>query len=480
MQNTSRRSEAGITFNVSEVEIAKQPLKQFGVRDAVEQMVNSTVEACSDHTRTAVRAAAVHPLFTATGLAFNNHYPLVLTPDIVWLTIVQGLATHINLDPARHRKQFVSFDGQKTLSVRREKFIPGDINNPWNEVFTDFSLQVREQIGPETYNLILSNFSTTGPIEKAASEVALMSTVKSFFRFEFHSLCGIPSVTLQGTVDDWQMLAQKIEGLQRFEGLEFWLPRLRAVAPQLVAASAGDINVNFWRDMYKLDDMSGGPYINGWLTRFLPYTVRNGEPIQNPCLSGGQITQEDLPSATTVVPFVWETPQGRANYQFLSGLLNVEQDPISLALKPKVGWAVRSSQQASETFSAKQDAEAAAYRAAEQAKRATTLPTWPNGKPLNVLAEEHAEAYRFAEAIEIYDKLIAKEPKHFLHRIKRGLAFLGNKQYEYALEDFNYVIGINPDMASTYAHRAKVYFAMGKLAESKADSDRAQSLGYSE
>ena len=40
-------------------------------------------------------------LIGTVGQCFAEHRPLVLSPDMIWLTILQGFANHINLDPEK-------------------------------------------------------------------------------------------------------------------------------------------------------------------------------------------------------------------------------------------------------------------------------------------------------------------------------------------------------------------------------------------
>ena len=44
---------------------------------------------------------------TAVHTAFSNHYPLVLSPDAIWLCIMQGLSMHINENSEKLRSYFV-------------------------------------------------------------------------------------------------------------------------------------------------------------------------------------------------------------------------------------------------------------------------------------------------------------------------------------------------------------------------------------
>ena len=50
---------------------------------------------------------------------------------------------------------------------------------------------------------MVASFSTTGAVEQVANGIVLMSAMKSYFAYRGRTLCGIPEVTLEGTVDDW-------------------------------------------------------------------------------------------------------------------------------------------------------------------------------------------------------------------------------------------------------------------------------------
>ncbi len=471
MDNIISHSATGITFDVSDVITATAPVREVNVRTATERAIGSKVESCGNYSGNAVDCYPVHGLFAAVGQAFNDHRPLVLSPDIVWLTIVQGLSAHINLAPEKHRGQFVSHQGQKTIQVRRDDFVQGALDNPWNEVFTEFGLHIREDIGHELYQLIVSNFSTTGVVERAASEIALMSTVKAFFQFEVQSMCGIPRVTLEGTISDWVELSKRIDQLQNFAALDFWLPALKRIVDQFVATASGDISKAFWIDMYKVDDMSGGPYINGWLSHLIPY-IDGGTRI-NPCLNGGKITEPQLPTSISTVPFQWNLRGVKYNYEFLAGLITVQQNSQTLALRPTVGWAVRTVEQGELSVTGRRRDEDARYKVFD-ARRVAPTPqpksifTFPDG-----LGREHYE-----DAIVSLSKSIAENPKHFLYVLKRGSAFAHLEHFEYALADFDFVIQVNPDLAVTYAERAKVYRALGRVEEAERDSMTANRLGY--
>ncbi|HUQ06910.1 MAG TPA: DUF4419 domain-containing protein, partial [Kofleriaceae bacterium] len=87
-----------VTFAVSEVEVAPDVLPATEPRSAIEALAQTPVEAWWRPARplAMVRNGRMpfHPFVAAVHAAFDEHRPLVLSPDAVWLCIAQGLATH--------------------------------------------------------------------------------------------------------------------------------------------------------------------------------------------------------------------------------------------------------------------------------------------------------------------------------------------------------------------------------------------------
>ena len=54
-------------------------------------------------------------------MAYQYHHPLALSPDIIWLAIMQGFAIHVKENSEQLRKQIVDFDGKKEITVVLEE-----------------------------------------------------------------------------------------------------------------------------------------------------------------------------------------------------------------------------------------------------------------------------------------------------------------------------------------------------------------------
>ena len=338
------------TFAVSSVEKETKPLKKVPYEANLTQLLGGVKPESHYHLNgVPVSSGRIHAFVDAVHMAFANHYPLTITPDHIWMCIAQGLSSHVNANADKLRNMFVEHEGKETLIVQRDSFVKGDPNNPWPGVFDEFSEQIRQHVGAETHNLLTPNFTTTGPNEKAAAQVVLMDTLKNYFEYEVHTLCGIPEITLEGTLDDWKKLRDKTLGLARFD-LDWWIQPLKHILDQFVDAASGKVDVSFWRDMYKRNGGSGGPYITGWIVTLFPYlrrgTTRNGYLENwNEERAFGGVTTSSFPRGVVYTPFKWLYLGNEFPMHFYAGFMSVTQDPHTLALRPEIGWAVANDQQ---------------------------------------------------------------------------------------------------------------------------------------
>jgi hypothetical protein len=380
------------TFEVSNVRPATEPLPEVSYKEAVEAQIPPakplnnlgandrkqhpsqpqdlpaapavrSVESCSRYHGRLLDQVAYHPVVAAVHLAFMDHRPLCLSPDTIWLMIIQGVANHINANAEKLQRRIISHRGKIAIEVRRDDFVKGSPENPWAEVFNEFSMQIRDHIGPKI-DLIVPGFSTTGPVERAAAEVVLLDAMQCYFEYEVHTLCGIPTITLAGTPKDWKTLTERVQAFRKL-GLRSWLDVVSPILEQFSRAAQGHVDQTFWRSIYKLNDRSGGPVITGWITAFFPYlkdyrtkhatvpvneffkigrgnldAMLNPDHERNRQWACGPTT-EQFPSGLSKAPFIWKYFDRHFDMEFLGGFVGVAQDEETLTLRPEIGWAVR-------------------------------------------------------------------------------------------------------------------------------------------
>ena len=114
--------------------------------------------------------------------AYAEHRPVVISPDMIWCLICQGFSHHINLDPEKYRDRMVFHQGKETLEVRRVE--PKEFTSEqWEDIIREFAEMVDKKTRGSVASAIVTDFSTTTPVEAISSRITLLDTVKSYFEF---------------------------------------------------------------------------------------------------------------------------------------------------------------------------------------------------------------------------------------------------------------------------------------------------------
>jgi len=332
----------------------------------------------------------------AVHAAFYGHHPLILSPDIIWLTIAQGLANHIDQNAEALRDQFVPHEGKKELVIYRPNFVKGSPHNDWEGVFPEFSALIKENSVEGVVELIENEFSTTGKSERIVSHITLMDAVQHYFTYTMCCGCGFPSITLTGTPSDWEKIRAKAEALRKYD-LEWWLEALLPALDQFVKASHGEPDLDFWRSLCMINVGTSFPIyepLTGWVQVFFPYLISpgfddfdrfsatEGQPKKKMARNSGianylesyekkvnvgnfsrgsnssasrrrspppegtksGIELECFPPAMSSAPFTYKDATTGKDHKmaFLGGVTCLVQHGCG-ALEPKVGWAVMDS-----------------------------------------------------------------------------------------------------------------------------------------
>lgn len=361
------------TFRVDDVKPAtdRPPTRPFGETVKGALVVGGDLEMQVVETST-------HALLGGVHRAFAEHRPLVLSPDVVWLTIAQGVAQHIRLNAEALRSRLVRHDGKKKLVVGWNGAFPTEPASI-AEIVKRFREVLGAEIGDGRARLLTCDFSTTTDVERTASEIILLDAFSPFFDLELRCVCGIPEITLTGTVDDWRAIRTRIDVLTELcldsargslADLRFWTSSLAPIADRLVAAAAGQPDAAFFRELYKPKQAYGAERITGWIARLYPY-LKNYERAgcfdrKNPLLelsidflaedppkgphgpgwyNGPSITSDDVPpmGGSCFVSVTDDVSKTAFDVVLEGGVLAVQIDHEQRVV-PRAAWTLRKSE----------------------------------------------------------------------------------------------------------------------------------------
>lgn len=297
----------------------------------------------------------------AVHLAYTYHYPLVIGPDDIWLLICQGLANHVNSDPAKYESMVVKPNRPKTIFIRNDA-LPDLAAKDWKKLIEDFEQETRLYTQPKVNSLLVQEFSTTTPVIKTVYKATVLETLKTYFDFLSGSGCGIPYIRLTGSVADWEKIDSLAGELDQYD-LAFWTKELKPVLKQFIDARKGNADIKFWKNIYKEISYYGVTHMNGWLLKLYPYlqatetlkeNMETGSVMlketfrKNPYLAGNDyifsdITIHAFPKGYTHVPVTWvnayKNPAETKNLVLRAGFMGLKQDKTSMEIGTHISWA---------------------------------------------------------------------------------------------------------------------------------------------
>lgn len=262
-------------FKVDNVVVSNTFLKKDKARRIVSNKIGKDPFLIPNETKKLQLTGSSNNCFLeSVQVAYDNHYPLVLSPDTFWLAITQGFSIHINENFKDLESKIFKKDKPKEI-----RCTVNDLSNnasEWGELVNLLANETRKYTNEDFYKMYVPKFSTTTSIITSTYQITLLESFKQAFQYVGESGCGIPYVTLKGNTKDWEYLKENVQKLKGY-GLDDWIDGLTPVLTQCIESSKGNVDIKFWSEIYKTASEYGGYYISGWIVKFFPYLKIQGE-----------------------------------------------------------------------------------------------------------------------------------------------------------------------------------------------------------
>ena len=347
------KSEGSITFVVDEdlPPLAESPYKWYRPLNGeklAKTIVKNNIAISFANEQNLMNLGDKDVFFQCIVKAYANHQNVTLSPDMIWLIISQGFARYINEHSEQLRDKLVKHTGKMDLIVESNQDLLSS-NVDWSKLFEGFYLQIDKNTKGDIAQTMIANFTTTSPAERIASEITLMETVKSYFEYiVYYIACGIPSITLKGTPNDWQLVLDKTKKLSSY-GLGEWTQSLEPILKEFIRAAEGNPKQRFWQSIVKkkkVEKLKGGgcspekpTQLDGWLLKLFP--DENGKTLDKIPKT------KNMPKDRVKVGFkyrVLNPTQGVVDkeipMELTAGFIGAEVDTIANMVTPKIGWLV--------------------------------------------------------------------------------------------------------------------------------------------
>lgn len=184
---------------------------------------------------------------------WSYHRGIVLTPDILWQTLLGEIAAVVLENPASYRSLFSREEG------KQEILVPGRPDNP------DWIGRVMESLRglvPVDTGRFLPQFSTSTPLSQLAQNTLFCQMVSPYYSYSVFA-CGIPAVEVRGERADWYRLIQHWADLKGyFPEHEDYFDR----TGRLLAEITTRTDRAFWAGMFTMERCGSGSerVASGW------------------------------------------------------------------------------------------------------------------------------------------------------------------------------------------------------------------------
>lgn len=350
----------GVSFNVNDVDIADSLLKTDTAKLVFENKIGKEILFFPEEQYNfGLISSPNNGLIQTLQECYDNHRPLVLTPDIIWLAICQGVSIHINEHYDSLKNIVFTTNKPDRISVRNDSLEYSAKH--WKNLIDAFANETRKYTTDDFYSFFVSDFTTTTEIDKTAYQITLLESYKKAFEYIGDTGCGIPSIHIAGNEGDWQTILRKLDLLDKI-GLSNWAKNLKPIIAEFILASNGKQNKEFWKNIYKNADEYNAFYISGWIIKFFPYIKvlesdgvfdeKRGETRVGEFFTTNEFIDDDnyllstlstdnFPSGIAKVPVTWNNnfKDITKKIEVFAGFFAIKQYPDK-SLEPFITWAI--------------------------------------------------------------------------------------------------------------------------------------------
>ena len=267
--------------------------------------------------------------------AYFDHCPIRLSPNIIWQLIANYFARYVDKNAEKLREKFVNFKGKKDLICVRMGNIE-DVEIYKDDLIEEFCHQISEHVGKELIDNLTPNFSTSTKKTIISGKVSIMSTFKKYFNYEVNMLiCGIPYIILEGNLNDWEKILEKLKFLKKYD---FSSESIENDLAEIINTKKGKINLNFWRNIMMktrgtTTEMIGcmpeeveEDFIKGWFLHFYGWESIEKDKINT------------LMKEVVAAPLNVKDNNEKKKGAIFAGIMDIKQDPNTFEVEPIINY----------------------------------------------------------------------------------------------------------------------------------------------
>lgn len=219
---------------------------------------------------------------------YEVHRKIVLTPDIIWYTIICEIAKYVKEFPKEHRSLFTKSPGKTEIIVQ--------CNSEFEPLRMDDIYHAMKDFIPTSTRAFFPKFTTTTENSRMACLGAFLETMSPYYSYGM-LLCGHIAIRVDGTQEDWDNLFDSLnELIVIFNSIESDLSAFLtfSVAPVIVGIKNAlkKKDGSYFKEIFTQQKCGSGHefLVDGWFSKLF---------IDQPSMK----KPENYSSHVTVVPY---------------------------------------------------------------------------------------------------------------------------------------------------------------------------------
>lgn len=223
-----------------------------------------------------------------------EHLGIVITPDIMWYTILCELVSIVKENSEKYRDLF---------SKEKEK---QDITIPHGGIVMPLDMLVEELNNhvPVRSDLFIHEFTTSNNRSRYASYAAFCDMCSPYYEYSIQ-LCGFPLIDVRGTTDDYIKIGQSLKQISElFDSHQEWFTRVGTIISSCILNFTSP---DWWIEMFNIQECGSGTQVlvSGWYSELC---------VNRP----KRALLEDFPSCVSIVDY--EQLNTKKHYRMMTGL----------------------------------------------------------------------------------------------------------------------------------------------------------------
>ena len=334
---SSRKNKNNNNIDINIESKKKKEEKSIEKKSEIETLkitLNNSLPKPSKFEEDKIRSFGYHKVILGYLNAYFGHCPIKVNPNVIWQLILNLFSEYVNDNSEELRNEFVNFEGKKDIKcIRIGSF--KDVYKYEDDLVEEFCYEISKNIGEELIDILTPNFTTSTKESIIAGKVSIMAIFKEYFNYSIDMVaCGIPYIILEGNLEDWKKILEKLESLSRYG---FHRERIEKDIIEIINTKEGKINLDFWRkiimetkEIIEVSEPCCEPekvernVITGWILDFY-----DKKYVQKKELN--ELKEEVIQAPVSIK----EIKTGEIKSAIIyAGIRDLKQDPITYVVEP--------------------------------------------------------------------------------------------------------------------------------------------------